>query len=475
MNPNQSNTQTEKKQFRLVKFFAYASFIVLLLFCFPFSVLLSQNAKDILMKSYEAYAILLGENLNHQVIQNFALPAFKIYGAVSLRQKEQQEWLDKVVKNTVHGFKIDRVNIYDMEKGRISYSTDKGMLGERVIESLGYKKAVQGEHFSGLISGGSYLWGLGIEKLGAEKKLRTYLPLREMNPITGKKSYVMGILELTQDLTQEYRSVIKFQYFIFGLSILIMALIFLALLLIVHRAERIIEKRGKEQLELEAQLNQAERLAALGQMIAGVSHEIRNPLGIIRSTAELLAGMEHADETQKKLSNMIIDASSRLNNIVTEFIDFARPQTPNCQECFLEEILNNVLNFMEPELEKEKVIAHHNLTGRGYRLHADPHLLYRAFLNLLLNAVQAMNDGGDIWITVKEDRDNYLLDIRDSGEGISEETLSKVFSPFYSTKDIGSGLGLPIVRNIIESHNGGIWIESAPGSGTQVNINLPKA
>ncbi len=379
-----------------------------------------------------------------------------------------------MVRNTVHGFRIDRVNIYDTNRCIILYSTDKLLVGETVIESMGYKKAVQGEHSSGLISGGSSFWGPGIEKIGVEKKLRTYIPLRGMDPYTGNKTPILGILELTQDLTQEYRSVVKFQYLIFGLSILIMALIFFALLLIVHRAEGIIEKRAREQLELESHLNQAERLAALGQMIAGVSHEIRTPLGIIRSTAELLAGMENADETQKKLSNVIIDASSRLNNIVTEFIDFARPQTPNRQDCYLDEILRNVLNFMQPELEKEQVTVTHNMIEGSYKLHADPHLLYRAFLNLFLNAVQSMNGGGKITVTVKEERSQYLLEIQDTGRGISKDIMGKVFSPFYSTKDIGSGLGLPIVKNIIESHDGGIELDSTPGSGTKVTIRLPR-
>ena len=141
------------------------------------------------------------------------------------------------------------------------------------------------------------------------------------------------MFELIQDMTQEYESTVKLQYLIFGLSILIMGLIFVALLLVVRKAERIILKRAEDQRELESQLNQAERLAALGKMCAGVSHEIRNPLGIIRSTAELMGGMPDSTEPQKKLSNVIVEESSRLNGIVTEFLDFARPMEPTLQEC----------------------------------------------------------------------------------------------------------------------------------------------
>ncbi|SPD75740.1 ATPase/histidine kinase/DNA gyrase B/HSP90 domain protein [uncultured Desulfobacterium sp.] len=474
MQLNQRNANTEESRFRLVKFFAYTSLIVLIIFSFPFSVVTSQNAKDILMMSYENYAIMLGDNLSHQVFQNFVIPVASRFGKISLRQEEQQKWLDQIVRNTIHSFKIDEVNIYDIEQGLVAYSTDPKQIEKKVTENIGYKKAVKGEHSSGLISGGGYLWAFGIERLGAAKKLKTYIPFRGMDPFTGRKGDVLGVFEITQDLTEEYQSVIKLQYLIFGLSTLIMGLIFVALLLIVRKAERIIEQRTKEQMSLEAQLNQSERLAALGQMIAGVSHEIRNPLGIIRSTAELLGDLPGSDANQKKLSGLIIEASSRLNNIVTEFLDFARPQRPDIQECYLDEIIAKNLEFLQPELDKHGISVNNTISGRSIRLEADPHLLYRAFLNIFINAVQSMNGGGTISIRLDDDRHYYFLSIEDMGCGISNETMSKVFNPFYSTKDKGSGLGLPIVRNIVEAHNGAISLESEQGAGTKVIIKLPK-
>ena len=474
MSSQRNDTPTEEKRFRLVKYFAFTSFIVLSIFCFPLSVLISQNAKDKMMESYENYAILLGENLNHQVFQNFVIPIAARFGKISLRQKQQNEFLDRIVRNTIHSFHIDLVNIYDIEQGVIAYSTNPENIGQKVIENMGYKKAVKGALSSGLTSGGSNLWGIGLEDLGGSKKLRTYIPFRGMDLVTGKKGHVLGVFELMQDLTMEYSSVVKLQYFIFGLSILIMALIFLALLLIVRKAEGIIEKRAKEQIELEAQLNQAERLAALGQMIAGVSHEIRNPLGIIRSTAELLSDRNDADASQKKLSDMIIDASTRLNNIVTEFMDFARPQKPDIQQCYLEKIIHKNIEFLHPELDKNKISVKDNLKNLSFKLKADPHLLYRAFLNLFINAIQSMDNSGTINIHLSEDLDYYTVQIRDTGKGISQATLKKIFNPFFSTKDKGSGLGLPIVKNIIEAHRGKVRIKSDLDTGTEVLIILPK-
>ncbi len=471
-------SEKKEKQFRLVKFFAYASFVVLIIFSLPFSMVISQRAKDILMKSHETYALLLGENLNHQVFQNFVLPVTQQFGKMRLREKRQQELMDRIVRNTTHSFKIDLVNIYDINQGVIAYSTDPSLIGKKVRESLGYKKAILGQNSSRLVSGGDGIWGTGIQRIGGEKKLRTYIPFKGARPFMGETGHVLGVFELIQDLTQEYESLVRFQYLIFGLSILIMGMIFIALLFIVHKAEKTIAERAREQRELETQLDQAERLATLGQMIAGVSHEIRNPLGIIRSTAELMGSMSTGNESQAKLSGLIVEESSRLNNIVTEFLDFARPQAPHFQDCDLNEILRKNLQFLETELETKKILLKDNLPQRPLPLKADPQLLYRSFLNIIMNAVQAMENPGILSVNVSEENAHYQVVIEDDGGGIDEENIKKIFDPFFSTKDKGSGLGLSIVRNIIEGHKGRIWIENlestAPKRGTRVFIRLPK-
>jgi two-component system sensor histidine kinase HydH len=469
----QQGSRIKGKQFRLVKYFAWASFIVLIIFSFPFSVFISQKAKETLLEYYENTALLVGENLNYQVFRNFVLPVTSRFGSVRLREEEQQELMDQIVRNTIHGFKVDLVNIHAIGQGVIAYSTDPALIGLQTKETIGYKKAVQGDSFSSVTSSRYDLWGLGIEILGGQKKMRTYVPFRALDPFTGQR-YTLGIFELIQDVSAEYQSIVKFQYLIFFLSTLIMGLIFVALLLIVHKAEKTIEQRAKEQLELEEQLHQAERLAALGQMVAGVSHEIKNPLGIIRSTAELMSAMPDASEMQKKLSQVINEESNRLNGIVTEFLDFARPQVPNLSKCDLAEILRKNLAFLQPELEKKGIEIHHNLNGRSLRLQADQDLLYRAFLNILINAIQSMSDGGAIRVHVVEDKDHLLTKIEDSGTGISPDNLKQIFNPFYTTKEKGSGLGLSIVGKIIEGHKGSIAIESKEGEGTKVRIQLPR-
>jgi signal transduction histidine kinase len=462
------------KQFRLVKYFAYASFIVLIIFSFPFSVVVSQQAKDILIKSYEDNALLLGESLNHQVLQNFHLPAIWQFRDISLREKEQYELMDRVVKNAILAFPVDLVNIYDIQNNVISYSTDPKLIGLKVRPSLGYNKAVSGESSSGMISSGNDYWGLGIEVMGGRKKLKTYIPYKVVYSPYVEEEMVFAVFELTHDMTKQYESIVQFQYLIFGLSILIMGLIFVVLLLIVHRAERIIEQRAQEQRELEEQLYQAEHLAAIGEMVAGVSHEIKNPLGIIQSTAELLEETSDASESRKRLSRVITEESSRLNRIVTEFLDFARPQMPNLKECYLEEVILKNLSFLSPEMEKRGILVSDNLNGRTFRMRADHELIYRALLNIFINAMQSMKDPGKINVRVDEEKDTYRIEIQDAGCGITQENQKKIFNPFFTTKETGSGLGLSIVRKIIEGHEGTIGIESREGAGTKVTLQLPR-
>ncbi|MBN1850980.1 MAG: GHKL domain-containing protein [Deltaproteobacteria bacterium] len=468
MTPNLIKNIPEGKQFRLVKYFALASFIVLVIFSFPFSVFISQKAKDILIESYKNYALLLGENLNHQVFVYFSLPVVTKYGRVKLREEEQQNLMDQVIRDATHGFNIDVVNVYTAN-GIIGYSTDSRLFGKEPKKTQGFEEAMKGEKSSIVLSDEDDLWGLEIAKLEGRKVIRTYIPFHP--PGT---DFLIGVFEIVQDITEQYKSITTFQYYVFGLSILIMSLIFLTLLFIVHKAEQIIRHRTKEQQELEAQLHLSERLASIGEMVAGISHEIKNPLGIIQSTAELLGQLPNTDDKKKRLTNVITEETSRLNEKIMEFLDFARPQALNLQECRLEEIIKKNISFLGPELEKKHIRIENNLNGRSFKILADQELLYRAFLNIFINAIQAMVGDGTISVHISKEKDVYLIEIKDTGSGIPDKALKKIFNPFFTTKQKGSGLGLSIVKKTIEDHQGTLRIESKVNEGTLVSIQLPR-
>ena len=292
-----------------------------------------------------------------------------------------------------------------------------------------------------------------------------------------------GILEVTRDLTPEYKQIARLQYFALGVAVFLSLVLTIALRWVVSRGEAILNNRNLERQALRERLDQAERLAGLGSMVATVAHEIRNPLGIIHSTADVLNRFLSGDPDQARLARAIVEEADRLSTVVTEFLDFARPPQPKPAPIVIEEILEEILAFLEIALVRAGVEIRCDFRTDQSPVMGDGPMLHRAFLNILMNAVQAMDDGGLITVATrperKDGRDWLTVSVSDTGPGLSEETAKKMFSPFYTTKAKGTGLGLVIVRNIVEGHGGQIEMLSRPPSkkgddtGLTVLIRLP--
>ena len=462
------------KPFKLVKYLALSSLVVLLVSALVISGFISQKAKAILLLKSEQYALLVAENLNHQVFFQFTLPTIMTEGQIRLSRETQNERLDKVVRNTIHGFAVKQVNIYD-PKRVLSYSTDKELIGTEGQIGEVFDRALNEESTSLLTSEEKKFWGISWQ--GGTRELKTYLPMWEERPMSWKRGKVLGVFEITQDVTADYQSVHRFQLIIVASFLVFVGILFVTILFIAKRAEKVISLRAAERNRLEEQLHQAERLAALGEMIAGVSHEIRNPLGIIRSTAELLHERVE-NEKQKRFSSIIVEESTRLNDILTEFLDFARPKTLQAVRCRLEDILDRNLKVFDAEVQRLGVRVERKYETGSYLLEADADMLYRAFVNLFANALQAMPEGGLLLVRTgilngKSGPAQAEVRISDTGSGIPDEVLKKIFNPFFTTREKGSGLGLAIVQTIVDNHNGDIEVVSEIGKGTTIIVRLP--
>jgi len=464
--------------FRLVKFFTLTGFVVITFFTIFLTLFVADRLQDMALKKSEDYAALLAANLNHQVFQQFVLPvAIRFQGRIQISDPAQYELLDTVVRNTIHGFHVQQVNIYD-QRGDLAYSTDAIELGGSFLHVPAVRQALeQGERNIDLQVPKSMLQALLFQSKPG-KYLKTFNPLRlesveiKLSPELGP---VIGVFEITQDISRDMAEIGKFQLMLIATLVALMGLLFMVLRQIVKKAETILERRQEEQQELQAQLELAERLAALGEMVAGVAHEIRNPLGIISSTAELLRKRLEADPANNRLASIIEEEVNRLNQTVTEFLDFARPREPNLQPAAVEDIIERSLQFLQPEIDRHHISLHRRYAQDGQPLWVDPDLLYRAFLNILINAIQAMPQGGELTVStqpVSPGKGRKII-IQDTGEGILPENAKKIFNPFFTTKDHGSGLGLSIVKGIIESHQGQISIDSEVGQGATVSIILP--
>ncbi|MBW1698777.1 MAG: two-component sensor histidine kinase [Deltaproteobacteria bacterium] len=467
---NSKDAEEKVKPFRLVKYFSFTSIVVIFLGIMALSLLNTNYARTLQHKKSEEYAKVLVENLNHQIFIQFVLPVLLRYGKIQLREEDQYRRMDQVVRNTLYSLKVDSLKVYDLNNV-IIYSLDKEMTGKKGLGGEEYKAALSGKYTSILDREGHFLEiFFGLPK---QVKLITFAPFRaefQVSRITGP---VLGVFEIVQDLSDDYKTIFWFQIRVIITSTLVMSVLFVVLLFLVKRGEAFFEKRAEERLRLKEQLSRAERLSSLGEMAAKISHEIRNPLGIIKSSAALLKKKMQQLDPSNTVPDVIVEETNRLNNIITDFFNYAKPRTLNLTPCHVQEVLQKNLTFLAPQIEEQGYRIETRYGENIPEIMADSSLLYQAFLNILMNSMQAMPEGGDIQIEAIAANGAIHITFEDSGEGIAEEILEKIWEPFYTTKEKGTGLGLGIVKNIIESHGGNIQVENRKTGGARVIIALP--
>lgn len=464
------SSEEKVKPFRLVKYFSFTSLTVIFIGTLLLSLLNTHLARTMQQKKSEEYAHLLVENLNHQVFLQFIIPVALKFGKIQLSNKKQFERMDKVVRSTLHSFKIDMVNIYDVSN-TISYSFDTSVIGKTDAGGKGYQDALSGKSTSKLFQRGN--WFEILLGFSPHSKLITFAPLRAEQPLSRISGPVLGVVEIVQDLTDEYKAIFSFQIRIIITCTVVMGTLFLVLLFVVKRGEAIIEKRALERIRLKEQLSRAEHLSSLGEMVAGISHEIRNPLGIIMSSSALLKKKMADYDPSNPIPNIIIEESSRLNNIITDFLNFAKPKTPNLASCKIEDIIEKNISFLASQIKEQGYTIEKQYDNNLPEITADSDMLYQAFLNILINAMQAMPKGGKINVQICSNANAVEIFVEDQGEGIAEDILEKIWDPFFTTKSKGTGLGLGIVKNIIESHGGTVQITNRSVSGAKVTVRIP--
>jgi two-component system sensor histidine kinase PilS (NtrC family) len=227
--------------------------------------------------------------------------------------------------------------------------------------------------------------------------------------------------------------------------------------------------------QMEQRMRQADRLAAVGRLSANMAHEIRNPLASISGAVEALARDLPPDHTRGQLVEIVLRESARLNQIVGDFLEYARPAPMVPLEINMAEILDEVLLLIEHRsLPANLKVAREY--GDTLATRADPQRLRQAIWNLCLNAVQAMPDGGELRVGARPLRERggrLQISITDTGQGIADGDLPHIFEPFFSTKPEGSGIGLALVYRVVEEHGGSIEVRSRVGEGTTFILTLP--
>ena len=221
------------------------------------------------------------------------------------------------------------------------------------------------------------------------------------------------------------------------------------------------------------QIMQAEKMAAIGELAAGIAHEIRNPLGIITGSAETVR--KHEDQKiREEMTRYILEESKRINGLISSFLDFARPKEPKLMSCDLKEVLEKTLLLLSPQARTLGVEIKKEIPQAPLQASIDPDQMRQAFTNLGVNALEAMPQGGVLKVTALENaRDKVVIRFSDTGKGIPNELKAKVFDPFFTTKEGGTGLGLSIAHRIITQHGGSLGVEGGEGKGSTFTIALP--
>jgi signal transduction histidine kinase len=231
-----------------------------------------------------------------------------------------------------------------------------------------------------------------------------------------------------------------------------------------------------ENSQLAQRLRERDRLAAIGEMAAGLAHEIRNPLGAIKGAAEYLEPSRSSSKDDAELLQVIVEEANRLNSVVSQFLDYARPFRATLAPTGLNEIVRKTAKLVEAREGQPQALVTLVLDPQLPPIEVDAEQVKQVLLNLVINAIEATGDRGtpvEIATRYLPERDRVELSVRDRGEGIAKDQLDHIFIPFFTTKPRGTGLGLAVCQRIIANHGGDIRVESERGLGTTFTVRLP--
>jgi signal transduction histidine kinase len=245
-------------------------------------------------------------------------------------------------------------------------------------------------------------------------------------------------------------------------------------------AERLMQ-RERELKQSQDTLRRADRLSSLGLLTAGLAHEIRNPLVAIRTFTQLLPERYDDAEFREGFQGLALKEVDRICGLINDLLSFARPSKPNVSPENVNDVVENIARILETQAKEKNVVISRDFGDNLPKVWIDREQMKQVFMNLILNAIQAMKDGGSINISSRSvsrngtqpSGDFVQVEVRDNGIGIPEENLQHIFDPFFTSKDEGSGLGLAVSHQIVQEHGGFVTVESQIGKGTAFFVHVP--
>jgi two-component system sensor histidine kinase HydH len=243
-----------------------------------------------------------------------------------------------------------------------------------------------------------------------------------------------------------------------------------------RRTAASLEVANRELRESYEHLRRADRLSALGEVAAGLAHEVRHPLASIGGALEIIESRALADSPEAEFSKLAKTELQRLDRLVAEFLHYARPREPQLQDTTVSDVVQRVLALARVEADRASVVIGADISPAGPVASIDPEQIQQVLLNVVLNAIQASPSGGRVMVRESVAPPEVVIDVSDEGPGIPQEHLPRIFSPFFTTKERGTGLGLAIAHRIVTAHGGSMEAVQRPdGRGARFRIRLPIA
>ncbi|MFW6112823.1 MAG: ATP-binding protein [Thermodesulfobacteriota bacterium] len=345
---------------------------------------------------------------------------------------------------------------------------------------------LQQKLLSGQEGTGEYVSGWHRQRVGAISKLAAYTPIRfdqglisSVTDVADPAHNLWGVAVVAplSEVAGQVGGIMSQELFLVALFFLVVILATVVLILVAVSWNRVLARevnlKTEELLESQERLVRSESFAAVGEAAAYVSHEIKNPLMVIGGLARQVERTIEDGVAIKQKLQIIQSEVQRLENFLGDLRDFTRPPVPSKQEVDLNEIIKEVDELMQEQAQSQGVTLQERLDPHLPALQADPNQMKQVLLNLVKNALEAVDSGGRVTLSSgTEDRQVWFA-VEDNGGGMPPEVLEKIFNPFFTTKEKGTGLGLAVIHKIVADHHGEVSVSSTPDQGTTIRVNLP--
>jgi len=502
-------------RFRLVRYFTLTSLVFFVLVTVSLGYIYREISIRNLIKHQQSHSEDMANTFANSSWGQF-LPFLEFVSDRSLEQlrnykndpelTSQIAYLYELTRHLMVGTHVVKVKVYDLQ-GRTIFSSEKKQIGDDKSTNPGFISARKGVTLSAIDHKNQFsAFENEIEDLDV---LFSYIPV--VNPETKQ---VEGVFEIYADITEFLAQIQQTVYTVVGAVVGMLLFLYLVLFFIVRRADRIIADNAQQRERDHQRVVQSEKMASLGQMVAGVAHQLNTPLGSARSNIEMAAeameefrfpieigtaAIAHIQNKTKRfaLSKEIIEAArnfqdpgftpqdvaemlndtisnvDQMKDLVVNLRDFTRIDRAKVTSYDVNQGLDNVIyiakSVLPTRIRVEKI--YENLP----QISCMPSQLNQVFLNLINNAAQAIDEQGIITLTTRVEGTHVRVDVEDTGKGISAEDMPHIFEPYYTTKAAGegTGLGLSIANDIVTGHGGKIRVQSEPGKGTKFSIVLP--